>query len=67
MNKFYLLENHPQDSRVKITENDICQTLDARMGMGGGNVPMILEVYGENDEQDNPCRDRSTDTQVRSR
>lgn len=37
------IENHPQDSRVKIREDGICQTLDARMGMGGGNVPMVME------------------------
>ena len=36
------VENHPQDSRVKIREDGICQTLDARMGMGGGNVPMVM-------------------------
>ena len=38
-----LIENHPQDSRVKIKDDGICQTLDARMGMGGGNVPMVME------------------------
>ena len=64
MNRFYLLENHPQDSRVKITENGICQTLDARMGMGGGNVPMVLEIYGENDKQSDSCGDGSPNTEV---
>lgn len=38
-----LIENHPQDSRVQIREDGIVQTLDARMGMGGGNVPMVME------------------------
>lgn len=38
------IENRPQDSRVKIKEDGICQTLDARMGEGGGNVPMVLEM-----------------------
>ena len=38
-----LVENHPQDSRVKLREDGICQTLDARMGMGGGNVPMVMQ------------------------
>lgn len=37
------IENHPQDSRVKIREGGIVQTLNARMGMGGNNVPMVLE------------------------
>ena len=38
-----IIENHPQDSRVKIRDDGICQTLDARMGMCGGNVPMVME------------------------
>ena len=36
-----ILENHPADSRVKICEDNIFQTLSSRMGTGGGNVPMI--------------------------
>lgn len=39
------IENHPADSRVKIEENGICQTLSSRMGTGGGNVPMVMETY----------------------
>ncbi len=31
-----VLENHPNDSRVKIAEDDIVQTLSGRMGTGGG-------------------------------
>ena len=38
-----VIENHPSDSRVKIKEDGIVQTLDARMGMGGGNVPLVCE------------------------
>ena len=34
--KYIILENHPNDSRVKIVENGICQTLSTRMGTGGG-------------------------------
>ena len=37
------IENHPNDSRVKIREDDISQTLSSRMGTGGGNVPMVLD------------------------
>lgn len=37
------LENHPNDSRIKICEDNIFQSLTSRMGTGGGNVPMILE------------------------
>jgi DNA (cytosine-5)-methyltransferase 1 len=44
MLKHYSLENRPQDSRLKINEDDIVQTLDARMGMGGGNVPLLFSV-----------------------
>lgn len=47
--KFIPLENHPADSRVKIIENDICQTLSSRMGTGGGNVPMVIEVKDAED------------------
>lgn len=37
-----VLENHPQDSRVTITEDGNVPTLTSRMGTGGGNVPMIM-------------------------
>ena len=32
---YRILENHPADSRVKIKENCIVQTLSSRMGTGG--------------------------------
>ena len=41
-----ILENHPHDSRVKIREDNVFQTLSSRMGTGGGNVPMVMN--GEN-------------------
>lgn len=31
----YVLENHPNDSRVKIREDGVFQTLSGRMGTGG--------------------------------
>lgn len=37
---YVVIENHPADSRVKISEDGIIQTLSSRMGAGGGNVPM---------------------------
>lgn len=40
----YAIENHAMDSRVRLTDDGIVQTLNARMGTGGGNVPLILEV-----------------------
>lgn len=38
-----ILENHPNDSRVKIREDNVFQTLSSRMGTGGNNVPMVME------------------------
>ena len=38
------LENHPADSRIKICEDGIIQTLSSRMGTGGNNVPMTMEI-----------------------
>lgn len=40
---YKVLENHPTDSRVKICEDGVFQTLSSRMGTGGGNVPMVME------------------------
>ena len=42
---FYVIENHPQDSRAKICEDDTFQTLSSRMGTGGNNVPMVVEDH----------------------
>lgn len=49
------VENHPNDSRVKICEDGICPTIPARMGTGGGNGPMVLEqqVYTAGNGQTN--------------
>lgn len=38
-----VIENHPNDSRVKIREDGVFQTLSSRMGTGGNNVPMLIE------------------------
>lgn len=40
---YKILENHPADSRIKICEDNVFQTLSSRMGTGGGNVPMIMK------------------------
>lgn len=42
--KFITLEHQPTDSRIKIKEDGICQTLMSRMGTGGGNVPLVLVI-----------------------
>ena len=41
---FKVLENHPQDCRVKIVQDDIVQTLSGKMGTGGGNTPMVFAI-----------------------
>ena len=44
--KAYSIENHPADSRVNLDDSGKVQTLTSRMGTGGGNVPMVMEVLG---------------------
>lgn len=41
----YSIENHPNDSRISIREDDTVQTLSGRMGTGGNNTPMCMEAY----------------------
>lgn len=48
------LEYHPNDSRIRIADDDICQSLTQRMGTGGGNVPLVFEI--NDDEADNADR-----------
>lgn len=38
----YAIENHPADSRVRVSGDGIVQTLSSRMGTGGGNTPMLI-------------------------
>lgn len=38
-----VIENHPTDGRVKISEDNTVQTLTSRMGTGGGNVPLLMD------------------------
>ena len=44
MKRKIALENHPNDSRFGYSSNNIVQTLNGRMGTGGGNTPMVMEV-----------------------
>lgn len=37
------IENHPNDSRAKLCEDGIVQTLSGRMGTGGNNTPLVME------------------------
>ena len=39
-----VLENHPADSRVKMEEGGVVQTLSSSMGTGGGNTPLVMET-----------------------
>lgn len=34
--KYIILEHHPNDSRLRIADDGICQSLTSRMGTGGG-------------------------------
>lgn len=38
------LENHPTDSRVKLSGDCNVQTLTSRMGTGGNNVPLVMKI-----------------------
>lgn len=38
-----IVENHPNDSRMKFREDGVFQTLSSRMGTGGNNCPMVME------------------------
>lgn len=47
MSKYIAIENHPNDSRLKIVHDGICQTLSQRMGTEGNNVPLVLAIAEE--------------------
>ncbi len=38
------VEFNPTDSRIKLKEDGICQTLTSRMGTGGNTVPLTLKI-----------------------
>ena len=58
MVKHIMLENHPNDSRVKIDLSGVCQSLTGRMGTGGGNVPLVLEITAEGEDEAHMLFDR---------
>lgn len=51
LSRYVVLEHHPNDSRIRVSEDGICQTLSQRMGTGGGNVPLVIKVE-ENEHED---------------
>ena len=50
--RFINLEYHPNDSRAKIAQDDICQSLTSQMGTGGNNVPIVLVIKDEAEDTD---------------
>ena len=40
---FRIIENHPNDSRIKFREDDTFQTLSGRMGTGGVTYRWFLK------------------------
>jgi Site-specific DNA methylase len=42
--KCFVVENHAADSRVRIDESGVVQTLTSAMGTGGGNVPLVMKT-----------------------
>lgn len=49
-----VFENHASDARIK--EVDVCPTLRARLGTGGGNVPLVKEAIGFSHTQGLDCQ-----------
>lgn len=47
LKKITVLENYPNDSRMRVCDDGVFQTLSSRMGTGGNNVPMVLEESNE--------------------
>ncbi len=45
-NGVMVLENHPADSRVTVSDDGKVQTLTSRMGTGGNNVPLVMKIRG---------------------
>ncbi|MEG1195126.1 MAG: DNA cytosine methyltransferase [Clostridia bacterium] len=51
------LDFNPTDSRIKIKDEDICQTLTNRMGTGGNQVPLVFGISSDQSNamlSDNP-------------
>lgn len=40
------LNNHPNDSRVTVSKDNLVQTLSSNMGTGGNNTPLLLLAKG---------------------
>lgn len=56
---FYkIVENHPNDSRVKLKEDGICQSLTTRMGTGGGQYSAPYGIQKERTPNEQRTRTR---------
>lgn len=55
---YKILENHPADSRLKICDDGICQTLSSRMGTGGQRSDGYGGRYGSSSKKINTIRMR---------
>ena len=41
------IDFNPTDSRIRLKEEDLCQTLTARMGTGGNTVPLVFGISSD--------------------
>ena len=41
------IDFNPTDSRIRLKEDDVCQTLTARMGTGGNTVPLVFGLSSD--------------------
>jgi DNA (cytosine-5)-methyltransferase 1 len=39
-----IIESHPNDSRIKIRDDGVCQSLSGRMETGGNNTPLVFGI-----------------------
>jgi DNA (cytosine-5)-methyltransferase 1 len=51
-----VIENHPADSRVKLSSDGVVQTLSSRMGTGGGDIPLIINPIAVHQNQNGEVR-----------
>ena len=54
--QYIAIENHPADSRVRISDDGNVETLTSRMGTGGGNVPLVMKTYGISGQDSNAMK-----------
>lgn len=49
------IEHHPNDSRIKVSADGLCQSLTSRMGTGGNNVPLVMFVKSSRAKTKDDC------------